>query len=121
MKPVLYILGWVSFILGVIGAFLPVIPTTPFLILAAFLFSQSSPRVHAWLLTLPFAGPSIREWNDHRIVRPRAKILCTVMIVASLGSIWMIAPVATALKVILTILLVSVLSFVLSRKSGFEL
>lgn len=117
MKVLWLTLGWVSFGLGIIGAFLPVIPTTPFLILSAFLFSKSSPRLHAWILALPYAGPAILEWRDHRVVRPRAKILCLVMVGVSLFSIWRFATVIEPVKIILTIILLSVLVFVLSRQS----
>jgi uncharacterized membrane protein YbaN (DUF454 family) len=115
VKPLWLALGWVSFGLGIIGAFLPVIPTTPFLILSAFLFSKSSPRLHAWILSLPHAGPAISEWRDHGVVRPRAKILCSVMIAASLISLWIYVDMAQPLKIILTILLMSVLAFVVTR------
>lgn len=117
MKPVLFILGWLSFGLGVFGAFVPIIPTTPFMILAAFLFSKSSPRFHAWMLSLPIAGPAVQEWNQHRVVRTRAKILCATMIVISLTIIWLKAPVLPAVRIILTIILVSVCTFVVTRKS----
>ncbi len=118
MKPVWFVLAWVSFGLGTIGAFIPILPTTPFMLLSAFLFSKSSPRFHAWLLSLPFAGPAIREWNQHRVVRKRAKFLCTTMISVSLGLIWWRAPVPVVLKIILTIILVSVCAFVVTRKSA---
>lgn len=121
MKPLWFALGWLSFALGVIGAFLPILPTTPFLILAAFLFSRSSPRVHAWLISLPFAGPSLQEWNEHRIVRPRAKILCTIMMAISLGCIWVFSALPLWGLIGLTILLLSVLSYVLSRSNGNDL
>lgn len=121
MKPVLFILGWVSFALGIIGAFLPILPTTPFLILSAYLFSKSSPRFHAWLLELPFAGPAIREWGDHRVVRPRAKILCTLMICLSLILIWSSARILPVVQISVTLILCSVLSYVLSRPSDIKL
>lgn len=117
MKWVLFILGWISFILGVIGAFLPILPTTPFLILAGFLFSKSSPRFHAWLLNLPYAGPAIKDWNEKKEISIRAKILCTAMILFSLTLIWIQAPVHLAIKIFLTIILFSVNLFVLTRKS----
>lgn len=120
MKPVWFIFGWISFILGVIGIFLPVLPTAPFLILSAYLFSKSSKRVHDWVLSLPFAGPAISEWHDHQIIRPRAKILAVSMILASLASIWFFAPVHIGLKIFLTIILSMVMAFVGSRKSGFD-
>lgn len=107
-----------SFVLGVIGAFLPVIPTTPFLILAAFLFSKSSPRFHRWLLELPMAGPALADWNDNRVIRPRAKILCLSMIFLSLATMWVYAQVPIALKLIITTILLSVGCFVVTRKSA---
>lgn len=117
MKWILFILGWVSFALGIIGAFLPVLPTTPFLILSGFLFSHSSPRFHRWLLNLPYAGEAIRDWDERKVINTRAKILCTVMIIFSDVMIWIKAPVSLTLKICLTILLFSVNLFVLTRKS----
>jgi len=63
VKHVLFVLAWVNFGLGIVGAFLPIIPTTPFLILSAYLFSKSSPKFHAWILNLPIAGDGIRDWQ----------------------------------------------------------
>ncbi len=117
MKPVWFVLAWLSFALGAFGAFVPIIPTTPFMILSAWLFSKSSPRFHAWILSLPIAGPAVSEWNSHRVVRVRAKILCATMILISLTFIWWKAEVPQALKIILTIILVSVCTFVITRKS----
>lgn len=121
MKPILFIIGWLSFVLGIIGAFLPILPTTPFLILSAYLFSKSSPRFHAWLLDLPFAGPAIREWGDHRVVRPRAKILCTLMIALSLGIIWTSEKILIEIKAGVTLILCSVLIYVLTRSNDIKL
>lgn len=117
MKPVLFFFGWLSFALGVVGAFVPILPTTPFMILSAYLFSKSSPRFHAWLLSLPIAGPAVTEWNQHRVVRTRAKILCAVMILLSLGFIWWKVDVLREVKLFLTILLLCVCGFVVTRKS----
>lgn len=118
MKALLFVFGWISFGLGVIGAFLPVIPTTPFLILSAYLFSKSSPRFHAWLLSLPFAGPAINDWNQNRVVRPRAKVLCSVMILLSLGSIWYFSSLRLFAKGLVTIILLGVMLFVVTQKSS---
>lgn len=117
MKPVWFIFAWISFALGIIGAFLPVIPTTPFLILSAFLFSKSSPRFHAWLLNLPVAGEGIRDWQNNRVIRPRAKVLCATMIVASLLIISINENIHVVVKITVALILISVGSFVVTRKS----
>ncbi len=61
--------------LGIIGAFLPVMPTTVFLLAAAACFARSSPRLHGWLLGHPVFGPPIRNWEDHRAISRPAKRL----------------------------------------------
>lgn len=76
MKRLLYLTaGWIALGLGIIGAVLPVLPTTPFLLLAAACFSQSSERWHQWLLNNRYAGPMIRDWEEKRCVSLRTKIV----------------------------------------------
>lgn len=60
--------------LGVLGMFLPVLPTTPFLLLAAACYSRSSPRVHQWLMTNRWCGAYIRNYREGRGITPRHKI-----------------------------------------------
>jgi len=118
VKPIWFILAWISFVIGIIGAFIPILPTTPFLILSAYLFSKSSPRFHKWLLELPVAGEGIRDWQKNRIIRPRAKILCTIMIIISLVIIILNQKIPIPVKVVVPLILISVWSFVITRKSA---
>lgn len=66
-------LGCLMLLLGFVGAFLPVMPTTIFLILAAWFFARSSPRLEAWLLDHPRFGPGLRRWREEGAVPRRAK------------------------------------------------
>ena len=61
--------------LGIVGAFLPVLPTTVFLLVATACFARSSPRLHDWLLQHRTFGPPIRNWNEHGAISRQAKRL----------------------------------------------
>lgn len=109
-------LGTLCVALGVIGAFLPLIPTVPFLLLAAFLFSRSSPRLHTWLLSHPIFGPLIEDWNRSGVIRPRAKRLATLSIAAVFG-LSLALDVKTTVLIIQAVVLSGVLVFIWSRPS----
>ena len=84
--------GVLSLVTGIVGIFLPLLPTTPFLILAAWCFSRSSQRLEAWLLTHPRYGPLINDWRRTRAVPLRAKQLAWMMMALSSAWAWWVMP-----------------------------
>lgn len=75
MKILLTILGLISLGLGILGAFLPVLPTTPLLLLAAFLFLRSNRRLYDWLMNHPKMGPYITNFIKHKAIPLRVKVI----------------------------------------------
>jgi uncharacterized membrane protein YbaN (DUF454 family) len=78
--------GALALITGIVGIFVPLLPTTPFVLLAAFCFSRGCARCERWLLEHPRLGPIVRDWRTHRAVPLRAKQFATVMMAT--GSLW---------------------------------
>lgn len=80
LRPVYVALGLLFTALGIIGAFVPLMPSTIFLIIAAWFFGRSSARLENWLLTHPRFGPILVAWRRERAIPRRAKLLaCTGM------------------------------------------
>lgn len=118
LRPLFLALGWIAFALGVAGAFLPVLPTTPFLILAGFLFGKSSPKIHHWLLGLPTFGPMIRNWEQNRVIRPKAKAYAVVVLTLVIWASILLAGLSNGLQLMLGGIWLAVGIFILTRKSG---
>jgi hypothetical protein len=78
--------GFVSVSLGIAGIVLPVLPTTPFMLLAAACFARSSPRFHRWLLAHRTFGPIVREWERHRAIPYRTKLWAIALMSATLAA-----------------------------------
>lgn len=114
-KTLFFILGWISISLGVLGVFLPILPTTPFAILAAYLFSKSSEKYHQWLLNQKIFGPMIKQWEEHGVISLRAKILATVMMTLLFGYTLIFVPVNIIIKCIVTAIGLAVMWFIWSR------
>ncbi|HRK23772.1 MAG TPA: YbaN family protein [Beijerinckiaceae bacterium] len=68
-------LGWCAVGLGIAGAVLPILPTTPFMLVAAYCFARSSPRLHRWIVEHPTFGPPVRHWQAHGAIARRTKWL----------------------------------------------
>ena len=83
LRYVWLVVGWISVGLALAGAALPLLPTTPFLLVAAFAFSRSSDRWYNWLNTHPQFGPLIRDWREHRAIARSVKVASS----AALGGV----------------------------------
>jgi uncharacterized membrane protein YbaN (DUF454 family) len=75
------LLGFVFLGLGLVGVFLPLLPTTPFVLLAAACFAQSSERMHRWILANETFGPMVRDWEQNRCVSCRVKVIAIASMV----------------------------------------
>lgn len=94
VRMVLMAVGFVSLGLGIVGLVLPVLPTTPFVLLASVCFARSSPRFHAWLLNARLFGPLIRNWDESRSFSKRAKTsaVASIAIVGGGSAFWIVEP-----------------------------
>lgn len=84
MKFLFAFLGSVSLVLGIMGVFLPVLPTTPFLLLSAALYMRSSQRLYDWLMSHKHLGAYIRNFREHKALPMRVKVVSVTMVWATL-------------------------------------
>ncbi|MEW9368621.1 DUF454 family protein [Klebsiella pneumoniae] len=111
MPPViLTIIGWLAVALGTLGVFLPLLPTTPFILLAAWCFARSSPRFHQWLLYRSWFGGYLRLWQQYRAMPRGAKPRAIAMIVVTFAiSLWLVK--LTWVRIMLLVILACLLIF----------
>ena len=111
-------LGWISFAVGFIGIFVPLLPTTPFMILAAFCFDKGSPKLHAWILNLPHIGVLVRDWKERKIISKKAKMLAIPMISIGIISMWIGTPDRIlSVKIIIAILMLFLIYLISKQKT----
>ena len=110
-------LGGLCVILGAIGVVVPLLPTTIFMIIAAYAFARSSPRLHHWLITHRVFGTLITDWNEHGVISVRAKWMSSLSMLLIIGlSVFFKAP--KAVVIIQIIVLSCVALFLLTRPSS---
>ena len=102
LRHVLLAAGWISLLLGVVGIFLPVLPTTPFLLLAAACFVRSSRRFYLWLVEHPRLGPWIRDYLEGNGIPLKGKVYAIGLMWASIGLSCYLVPMPWARAFMLT-------------------
>jgi uncharacterized protein len=102
--------------LGLIGIFVPLLPTTPFLILAAYCFNKGSPKFHSWLINHRILGPPIQDWNSRRVIKTKYKALASTMMLLSLVFIFQNQNIPLVGKVTVTVFLLALAAYIWRQK-----
>ncbi|WP_170370392.1 YbaN family protein [Ruegeria arenilitoris] len=109
--------GLLCVALAMIGVALPLLPTVPFLLLAAFCFARSSSRLHDWLMSHRTFGPLILDWQTSGAIRPAAKKAATLSVAAVFG-LSVLVSVPSHVLIIQAVTLGAVMIFIWSRPNG---
>ena len=112
----LIVVGFACLALGGLGIVVPLLPTTPFVLVAAFAFANSSDRLHQWLLDHNVFGPLIDNWRRHRAISPTAKAMSVVSMVAVLVISWFL-DVAMPIIAVQVLVMGCAAAFILTRPS----
>ena len=116
MRTTFILMGHASIAVGFVGIFVPLLPTTPFVLLAAVCYSRGSVRFHTWLHEHPRFGPMIHSWREHRAIGVRAKILAVITVVASIT--FSVIRLDMPWNIVALFIGAAVLTFILSRPSS---
>ena len=116
-RPLWVLAGLLALALGIAGTVLPLLPTTPFVLLAAFCFARSSPRLHGWLLAHRLFGPLIENWRRHGAIDRRTKIVSLSVMAATPVVTWLVGAPLWALAAQVLVLLAAA-SFIATRPEG---
>ncbi|MDO8521513.1 MAG: YbaN family protein [bacterium] len=108
--------GHIFVILGAIGIFLPILPTTPFLIAALWCYGKSSEKLRQKLLAHPQLGPSLKDWVEHRAIKQKTKVVAMLVLATSLV-ISLVVITSAVYKIFLVLLYVGIATFILTRPS----
>ncbi|GAB2179690.1 YbaN family protein [Dongia sp. agr-C8] len=117
-RPAFFAAGSLLVVVGFVGAFLPLLPTTPFLILAAACFARSSPRVEAWLLNHRRFGPVLRAWREHGAIPVKAKLFACAGMSLGYTVFWWSHQPGLPLAAAVAAAMIGIAAYVLSRPSA---
>lgn len=112
------LLGCTSLGLGFAGVFLPVLPTTPFVLLSGYCFSRSSDRLHRWLLAHRTFGSVLSNWEHGGAIRPQAKACSILLMNGLIGYTLFFRETSLPVKILLVSIMIGVSTFILSRPSS---
>lgn len=116
-RPFWFALGWLAVVLAAAGAVLPILPTVPFLLVAAWAFGKSSKRWRAWIYSQPTFGPMLIAWERHGVIPPIAKFAAVLTMLSSFAALTVVGQPPVYVSAILGVILASVAYFILSRPS----
>lgn len=113
---IIFSTGLISLVVGTIGVFVPLLPTTPFILLSAWCFLKSSNKAHGWLYAQPLLGKPLQQWEEKKIISKKSKAMGLTTIAFSLVVIWL-KPTDFEIKLILSLILFLVSIFIVTRAS----
>ncbi|MFK5980506.1 MAG: YbaN family protein [Rhizobiaceae bacterium] len=116
-KIVWIVVGLIALLLGFIGVFLPILPTTPFVIVAAFAFGKSIPAWRRWLVNNKIFGPIIADWEETGAIAPRYKAMATLMMLAALALSFYLS-IMPAIIVVQALCMLAAFTFIITRPNG---
>ncbi len=114
-RPAFLALGWASVGLGIIGVIFPVLPTTPFLLVALWAFSRSSPELAERIRNNPRLGPYIRDWEEFGVIPPKAKLLAMAMMAGSFAYLWFGTAAPAWAAILVAAILAAIAAYILTR------
>lgn len=120
MRVVYFCMGCVMVALGAIGAVTPLLPTTIFLIAAAWFFARSSPRLEAWLLNHPRFGKTLRDWRSHGAISRPAKLMACAGMTFGFVVFWFSAHPSRLMAAGVAVLLSGCAAYVVSRPTAVD-
>ena len=114
-RPAFLALGWASVGLGIVGVIFPVLPTTPFLLVALWAFSRSSPELADRIRNNPRLGPYIRDWEKFGVIPPKAKLLAVAMMAGSFAYLWFGTAAPAWAAILVAAILAAIAAYILAR------
>ncbi len=109
--------GWIFVGIGVVGMFVPLMPTVPFLLVASYCFQRGSPALHRWLQEHPKLGPPLQDWEQNRVIRWPAKIVATLGLSLSLSYTCFLSDRELWVRILVGTIGLGAILFILTRKS----